>query len=475
MKKLLGCVCALIAINSFAAWSYNSDTSTITDGNWELVCSKGTGEKELIIGVSNDWNNAYKAGSGVLDLTTFEEDTGYKIVKFNNWAFNVAGTSGNANLIGVICPTATIISKNAFAYCNKITMISFPEVIEIGNNAFYGCTVLSGDVEFPKLEILNNQAFRGCKGITGMSMPSLISLKDSALRECSSLTNLVVSPDIHTFGNQGLRECPLVDITPREFPKIINNDNRSHGFMEVAKLKGTLSFPNMTVVEECFFYSSGIESVSIPAATVIKRDAFNGSKLKTLTVSPDKITTINHQAFRGCKDLTAVPDNIFDVVKVVEYGAFQDCTAMTTPPVIKSPYLTAIAKDTFNGTAGKFNGAVDIYSPIASIGDNAFLQSANGQVYNFHSETVPTTIGVDAFSGKAQTDMSKLYVHNYKAVKGWTELCAANDSVFETLKSREDYPGSSAIGVIKCDSASMGSTYHWVISQITTGSVITLH
>ena len=193
MKKLLGCVCALIAINSFAAWSYNSDTSTITDGNWELVCSKGTGEKELIIGVAKDWNNAYKAGSGVLDLTTFEENTGYKIVKFNNWAFNVAGTSGNANLIGVICPTATIISKNAFAYCKKITMISFPEVIEIGNNAFYGCTGLSEDVEFPKLKILNFEAFRGCKNLKRIVIPANVQrIGNNAFVGCVALEDIVI-------------------------------------------------------------------------------------------------------------------------------------------------------------------------------------------------------------------------------------------------------------------------------------------
>ena len=476
---LLGFVTVMTACSLFASWSFNPETyiAVETDENgavkWEIACSDygsatddGT---EITIG-KGEANDAYISGSGVLDLSGFQSDTGKKIMRFQNYAF-----MQNNNITHVICPTAVTISKEAFCQCKSLVSVSFQGVIQFGNDVFYQCTALEGALSFENCTTLNMGTFRDCSKITSLNLPNCVSIRDHAMRGCSELTTLVLSPNLTRLGNQCLRDCnKLTSLTPTVFPKYKISNGETHAFYNTPALQGDFSFPNLQKISDCFFCGTGMNSVSAPNAVTVSRMAFDSSAVKSVVLS-SQLTSIGYQAFNNAAKLESLSPYLPESLVAMDYEAFKGCVSLKAPPALAAAGLTEIAYGTFEGTAANFTDALNIYSPIASIGNSAFKGGKNGQVYNFYADVAPGLIGTDAFAGPAETDMAKICVHNPKALDGWKNLCAPHNDAYATLKSREDFPGVRTLGVIGCETGTAGTyTYHWVVNMSPTGGSVVL-
>ena len=191
---------------------------------------------------------------------------------------------------GIIPEGETIIKKDAFKMCKKLTSIVIPEgVTTIENGAFKDCINLTS-VTFPNsLEDIYWEAFSGCTGLTTISIPENVCyIEPWAFHCCENLSSIVVAEGNKQYDSRN--NCNA----------IIKTDSNKLLF--------------------------GCANTIIPD-TVAEIEAFAFIRCRNLTsISiPDSVTTIGHSAFALCTNLISVR-----IPEGVEIGkeAFLGCPCM---------------------------------------------------------------------------------------------------------------------------------------------------
>lgn len=125
---VLSAVGALITITSEAAWTLNGTTAT--DGNWTLTVAAD--EIGGVVGLKVTGKTM--GASTDLDLSTFESDTGSKIIRLNKiFQWNTTVTSVNA-------PTVLRVEANGFEGTTSLTSALFQTATYSLVTAFGDCT-----------------------------------------------------------------------------------------------------------------------------------------------------------------------------------------------------------------------------------------------------------------------------------------------------------------------------------------------
>lgn len=124
--------------------------------------------------------NAIRTKTGITDKISLE-DMPAKIA-----AIESGGDTSVED--GLVTGTITEFSNNrvasvgsyAFAYCSRLTSVSFPAATTIGGYAFQRCSRLTS-VSFPKVTMISNSAFQSCSSLTTLYLTgsSLCSLTAS--------------------------------------------------------------------------------------------------------------------------------------------------------------------------------------------------------------------------------------------------------------------------------------------------------
>ena len=84
-------------------------------------------------------------------------------------------------------------------------------VIEIENDAFYGCTVLSAlDIIFGKLEIIGDSSFADCKSLRSINLPSIRTVGAYAFAGCTALTDAVFGEDLESIKEGTFDGCTSI-------------------------------------------------------------------------------------------------------------------------------------------------------------------------------------------------------------------------------------------------------------------------
>jgi hypothetical protein len=132
-----------------------------------------------------------------------------------------------------------IIDNSAFNNCSGLTTFNLSgmdDLIKIGNNAFRGCSNLTGSLILPeKLNEVGNESFYGCSSLNGTLQldNDLASIGNGAFQGCTSLYGDINLKEIHRLGTGafanddgfrgGLILSPYLDIIPsRAFYNCIN-------------------------------------------------------------------------------------------------------------------------------------------------------------------------------------------------------------------------------------------------------------
>ncbi len=128
---------------------------------------------------------------------------------------------------------------------------------------------------------IGDNAFMGCSGLTGVTFPAtLTSLGQYAFRECTGITSLVIPSTLTTIGDGAFLWCTSL---------------------------AEVSLPdNMTRIGKGMFEGAAFTEIQLPSSLqVIDKLAFYATGLTTLTI-PASVTTIGEQAFKDCLDLEYV-------------------------------------------------------------------------------------------------------------------------------------------------------------------------
>ena len=173
-----------------------------------------------------------------------------------------------------------------FQDCRKLTSVILgvsPELVDTGDNMFYGCTnlkVVNLTEAFPNLKVLGKNAFRDCYALETLTskgqeytcvMPStLTNVYNNAFHNCDGLKAIKFTGSTLTIGQESLR--------------------------------------SMNSLEYLYFPKSS--SLSIPSCEVFS----DNGKLKAVAL-PDNCTLIPDRGFKNCTSLKAVylPANLYEL------------------------------------------------------------------------------------------------------------------------------------------------------------------
>jgi hypothetical protein len=99
------------------------------------------------------------------------------------------------------------IEEFAFSDCPSLrTVTKMTDLIEIEQNAFFGCNTLS-ELELDKLEIIGYAAFAHCNSLRPINMPSVRRVGPSAFMSCHALTDAVFGKDLERIIDNSFLGC----------------------------------------------------------------------------------------------------------------------------------------------------------------------------------------------------------------------------------------------------------------------------
>ena len=304
-------------------------------------------------------------------------------------------------LISIILPkTLKKIGDDAFYNCSGLKgNLEIPSsVISIGRAAFYNCSGLRGELKIPSgVTSIGGSAFSGCSGFTGELTlpPSITSIEAEAFSGCSGFTgelNLpsgITSIEARAFYNcSGLRG-------ELKIPSGVTSIGGS-AFSRCSGFTGELTLPSgiTSIGGSAFWGCSGFTGeLRIPlGVTSIESGAFSGcSGLKGLVIPPS-VTSIGEWAFYKCSGFTGEL-NIPSGITSIEAGAFSGCSGLKG--LVIPPSVTSIGRWAFNGCSG-FTGDLNLPSGVTSIEDFTF-NGCSGFTGDLNLPSGITSIGVAAF------------------------------------------------------------------------------
>ena len=103
--------------------------------------------------------------------------------------------AGHPNIQEVVCHDGVLkIEQEAFYNCISLRRVIMPGVKEVEREAFCSCWLLNY-IEWPKLEIIHEWAFGGCS-LSGIDLPSIIEIGHQAFDGCTNVTSVKLGEDL---------------------------------------------------------------------------------------------------------------------------------------------------------------------------------------------------------------------------------------------------------------------------------------
>ena len=276
--------------------------------------------------------------------------------------------------------TVTAIGNNAFSGCSGLTgsLVVPNSVTTIGDHAFSGCFAMQGSLTIgTAVTEIGNYAFQGC-GFNTVNFNASECVRmytydeyygiNSVFSGCNNLITLNIGENVQMIPSCAFREC---------------------GFT------GSLIIPNMvtTIGSEAFYNCSGFTGDLIigNSVTMIEEYAFNNcSGFTGSLILGNSLTTIGSRAFCGCSGFTGnlvIPNSVTTIGGGSDSffgsdGAFGDCSGFTGDLIIPNS-VTMIQGYAFKGCTGFTS--LTIGTSVTEIEPYAFSGCTNFTEVNFNA------------------------------------------------------------------------------------------
>lgn len=324
----------------------------------------------LLIACATVYAYDFEAGGvyyNVVSVSKRTVEVTYKTAEFdpNNPVLSYAGT--------VNIPATVEYQGTTFA------------VVQIGENAFQGCTGLTHVTLPVGLRRICGYAFNDCSGLTDVDIPNTVTtIDDGAFSRCHAFTRVVIPPSVTYIGHMaftsdGVKSITIEDASTGidaggywgrafEFPNILQAyiGRNCGGWQAPSSLidhwygNGALQRvefgPYVTEIPYCILYGDAYnltELILSPNTKKIAWGALSGCyALKRLEL-PDAVEEIEDYALSGGwgdKDMALTDLVIGSQIKALGHNAFTGCRALQTVTV-RRPDAIAIPEDAFHAQA----------------------------------------------------------------------------------------------------------------------------
>lgn len=282
---------------------------------------------------------------GVLPFYTFAQDYVESYLTYSVTADGITITDCDTSLSGnVVLPDTiddlpvTVIGKQAFRSCSKITSITLPSSIKtIEMQAFSYCSSLESVTLNEGLEELDTFIFESCSKLANIHIPASLTKIPQRAFEDSSVKQFTVSADNSNYTAD------------------------SYGVLYSKDMTKLLQYPTANEATE----------YSIPqGVTDILSYAFFGSKKLTSVTIPETVINIEEQAFRSCNRLASII--IPDSTEIIGSYAFQGTG-------IESVHIGSGVKSIGDRS---FDYCTKLKSATVSQGNEYFFSDSNGIIYD---------------------------------------------------------------------------------------------
>ena len=302
------------------------------------------------------------------------------------------------------------IGERAFKDCMLLTSVTFEdggtEGLQIGAEAFMGCTSLGGITLPERTTKLGAYAFANCTSFTSINIPKNVEemlITESGKKMfnvfdgCTGLAEITVAADNVNYYTEGNVLYTKENDTPTE---LIFVPVRRAGIVNVpATVNGVIDrafYQNMGVTEVIFDKTDDTEFV-------LGEEVFSQARVLTRVVLPSGLKAINEKTFLGCARLESItiPYTVERLGELAFYGctSLKNVTFTATPDGVDKAELVIADGADYNGTTyGVFGGCTALESIVLPerttvIGSYAFGHTASSKAdTEIKQVTIPSTI-----------------------------------------------------------------------------------
>lgn len=293
--------------------------------------------------------------------------------------------------------------------------------VEIADNAFRGCDVLTGVTLASTVESIGKHAFDACASLENLifaSQGSLTTLDEYAFAS-SGLTSLTVPATVREINARAFYDCDalafvdLSAITAEELGEYAFSDNDALAAVNLGAIRA--------IGEYAFYGCSALTQVSFPTSTLQNIGAYAFADCPALRneTLPSTLQTIGDYAFAGITAHSTAEISIpRPVVSIGDYafmntdtrvfqpnatalthlgvGVFKNCARLTRANLPQTAVIDALPDEFFYGCS--VLSSVTIPTNIVSLGDYAFYGCSSLLTVTFNAGgTGVTTIGESCF------------------------------------------------------------------------------
>ena len=182
-----------------------------------------------------------------------------------------------------------------FAFAGQyISAINLPNVITIGQGAFYDTKYLSS-INFPKCTFIASNAFSPCPSLTTVILPNLENLLSGTFTNCYKLTSVDLAK-CKILGYQALYGCSSLT---------------------------TVNVPQCISTNYCTFaYCLSLSSIALPNCQYLSQYTFGWCRNLHTVELGSQCSYIGFSAFAGCYNLLSLYLNVTSVPVINGTGAF---------------------------------------------------------------------------------------------------------------------------------------------------------
>lgn len=384
------------------------------------------------------YNAAGQTNSSVPMPFSSTENISIAVVKFDGQVTSVPQNAfANMSTLDYVSLTYGIktIGLNAFYKTNilKFPLNNSTNLTTIGDQAFYRCSEMSGEINISNVTSLGKTAFNQCDNITKVTLGPITSIPITLFSGCENLKNIVYNGDltnITSIGRSAFSQCSALTT------------------FDIVSDSGVINFPGVTVLGESAFESCRLTNAVFGAVTSIGERTFNCCYyLQRVTFSSvENLTSVGDLAFNACYALESVgnatvhsEEVVLPEVTSVGSSAFKGCSSIGSFLLGALQTIEASAFEDCTSLVGVILSSVQ---NLTAIKDKAFLNCPNFKTM-FHGGNPNlalgsvTTIGEQAFenSGIMSFMAPNASVIGPSAFKNCTRLTYADIPAVETLRS----------------------------------------